>query len=91
LPLFFYFFPLDTERLALLELARQVHQEVKVAEETMETKKSKRKGASGLFIPAGLFIGMGVGWAFDYLVPGMFIGLGAGFFLFALVMVLMRD
>jgi hypothetical protein len=62
--------------------------EIKMAE---ETKESKRKGASGLFIPAGLFIGMGIGWAFDHLVPGMFIGLGAGFLLFALVMVLMRD
>ena len=62
-----------------------------MAEETMETKKSKRKGAAGIFIPAGLFIGMGVGWAFDSFLPGMFIGLGAGFLLFALVMVLMRD
>lgn len=77
--------------LAPSELTRQVHQEIKMAEETMEAKESKRKGASGLFIPAGLFIGMGIGWAFDYLVQGMFIGLGAGFLLFALVMVLMRD
>ena len=56
-----------------------------------ETKKSKRKGASGIFIPAGLFIGMGIGFATDSLVPGMFIGLGAGFLLFALVLVLVRD
>ena len=32
-------------------------------------------GISGVFIPAGLFIGMGVGWAMDHLVQGMFIGL----------------
>lgn len=56
-----------------------------------ETKESKRKGFAGIFIPAGLFIGMGVGFATDSLVPGMFIGLGAGFLLFALAMVLMRD
>ena len=62
-----------------------------MAKETTETKKSKRKGASGIFIPAGIFIGMGVGFATDSLVPGLFIGLGAGFLLFALVMVLMRD
>ncbi len=59
-----------------------------MAEEIMD---SKRRGASGIFIPAGLLIGMGVGFATDNLVPGLFIGLGAGFLLFALVMVLMRD
>lgn len=49
-----------------------------------ETKESKRKGSAGLFIPAGLFIGMGIGWSLDHLVQGMFIGLGIGFLLFAL-------
>jgi hypothetical protein len=45
-----------------------------------EAEDSKRKWSiSGLFIPASLFIGMGIGWAFGYLVQGMFIGLGAGF------------
>ncbi len=33
----------------------------------------------GLFIPAGLFIGMGIGWALGYLVQGLLVGLGAGF------------
>jgi hypothetical protein len=56
-----------------------------------ETKRSKRKGASGIFVPAGLLIGMGVGFATDSLVSGMFVGLGVGLFLFALVMVSMRD
>jgi len=45
-----------------------------------ETEESKRRWeSSGLFIPAGLFIGMGIGWALGYLVQGLFIGLGAGF------------
>jgi len=45
-----------------------------------ETDKSKRGWEiSGLFIPAGLFIGMGIGWAMGYLVQGLLIGLGAGF------------
>jgi len=45
-----------------------------------ETDESKRRWeSSGLFIPAGLFIGMGIGWALGYLVQGLFIGLGAGF------------
>ncbi len=52
---------------------------------TDETGKAKKKWeVSGLFIPAGLFIGMGIGWALGYLVQGLFIGLGAGFLAMAL-------
>lgn len=39
----------------------------------------KKEDRSGLFIPAGLFIGMGIGFLTDQLVGWMFIGLGAGF------------
>jgi len=42
-------------------------------------KPKKHKGVSGVAIPAGLFIGMGIGFALDELVAGLFIGLGAGF------------
>jgi hypothetical protein len=53
---------------------------------TDETEETKNKwAASGLFIPAGLFIGMGIGWALGYLVQGLIIGLGAGFLAMALV------
>ena len=45
----------------------------------------KRKDIAGLLIPAGLFIGMGLGWVFGYLVQGLFIGLGCGFLAMALV------
>lgn len=45
----------------------------------------KRWEISGLFIPAGLFIGMGIGWTLGYLVQGLFIGLGAGFLFMAIV------
>lgn len=45
-----------------------------------------RKGASGLFIPAGVFLGMGIGWIFDYLVQGIFIGIGLGFLAMVIVM-----
>ncbi len=54
-------------------------------------QKKSRKGLSALFIPAGLFLGMGIGFATGNLVPYLFIGLGAGFLLFALVMLLVRD
>lgn len=47
----------------------------------------KRKSAAGLFIPAGLFIGFGIGFILNNVPAGMFIGLGAGFLLFAVVMV----
>jgi len=54
---------------------------------TDETDGKKDKWeVSGLCIPAGLFIGMGIGWALGYLVQGMFVGLGVGF----LGMVLVR-
>ena len=42
-------------------------------------KKSKKDDRSGLFIPAGIFLGMGVGFVIDQLVGGLFIGLGLGF------------
>jgi len=32
-----------------------------------------------LFIPAGLFLGMGAGFLTGQLVAGLFLGLGAGF------------
>ena len=56
-----------------------------------ETKKDKRKNAGGLFIPAGLFIGMGIGWTQGYLVQGTLIGLGVGFLAFAIIMFTARD
>jgi len=50
-----------------------------------EQEPKKRKGVSGLFIPAGIFIGMGIGFATDQLVAGLFIGLGVGFVVAAIV------
>ena len=44
-------------------------------------------GLSGMFIPAGVLMGMGIGWIFGHLVPGMFIGIGAGMFAMAVVYV----
>ena len=48
-----------------------------MTDETEESKKKKE--IAGLLIPAGLFIGMGIGLAIGYLVPGLLIGLGVGF------------
>ncbi len=53
-----------------------------MANEAKEPKK--RRGTSGLFIPAGLFLGLGSGWILGYLVQGLFIGLGVGFLTMAI-------
>jgi hypothetical protein len=53
---------------------------------TESEQPKKHKGVSGLAIPAGLFIGMGIGFVTDELVAGLFIGLGVGF----LVMLVVR-
>lgn len=53
----------------------------------MQSEGSKnRRGVSGLAIPAGIFIGLGVGFLVDNLVAGVLLGLGGGF----LVMLIMR-
>ena len=44
----------------------------------MKNQRGDRKSSAGLSIPAGLFIGMGIGF-FGNFVAWMFIGLGAGF------------
>jgi len=56
-----------------------------------EPTKDKRKTFGGIFIPAGLFIGMGIGWLVDYMAAGLFIGLGAGLAAYAAIMLTGRD
>ncbi len=56
-----------------------------------EPTKDKRKTFGGIFIPGGLFIGLGIGWLMDYLVAGLFIGLGTGLAAYATVMLTGRD
>lgn len=45
-------------------------------------KKKKEKGA--IFIPAGLFLGFGIGFAVNNIPAGFFIGFGAGFAAYAI-------
>ena len=52
--------------------------------ETIEHKK--QKGISGVAVPAGLFIGMGIGYLIDNFTAGLYLGLGGGF----LVMIILR-
>lgn len=44
-----------------------------------KTKKEKKEDIAGLFIPAGLFIGMGIGFVYNEIVGGVLLGLGIGF------------
>ena len=46
---------------------------------TQSEQPKKGKGVTGLAIPAGLFIGMGVGFLVDSIVAGVLIGIGGGF------------
>lgn len=41
--------------------------------------RDRSDGWSGLFIPAGLFIGLGIGFIVGQVVGGVLLGLGAGF------------
>ncbi len=50
-----------------------------------KTKQNKKEGSpGGLFIPAGILLGFGIGFAVGNIPAGMFIGLGAGFLAFAI-------
>jgi len=62
----------------------------KVVNEERAKNRKERREMGGLFIPAGLFLGMGFGFLIDNLVGGLFIGLGAGFLLFALTSLLKK-
>ena len=46
---------------------------------TQSEQPKKRQGATGLAIPAGLFIGMGVGFIIDNITAGTLLGIGGGF------------
>ncbi len=59
-----------------------------VKQEKVKQKKERDQGA--LFIPAGLFLGMGLGFVFYNFIGGLFLGLGTGFLLFAIVNILKK-
>jgi hypothetical protein len=55
-----------------------------VAKKSTEKSIRKRDDRAGLFIPAGLILGLGFGFLFKSIPAFLFLGLGAGFLLFAL-------
>jgi hypothetical protein len=52
-------------------------------EEQKINREKNKAGRGGLFIPAGLFLGFGIGFLLNNVLAGMFIGLGVGFAAFA--------
>jgi hypothetical protein len=50
----------------------------------MPDKKKKEGDKSGLYIPAGLFLGMGIGFLTSQIEAGIFLGLGIGFLAMAI-------
>jgi len=49
--------------------------------------KPRKEKDAGIFIPGGLFVGMGAGFLYGNLPAGLFLGLGLGFILFGATMV----
>jgi len=59
----------------------------------MSTKPDDQKkqwNIAGVAIPAGLFIGMGVGFLIGNITAGLFLGLGGGFLAMMIGMLIMR-
>ena len=52
--------------------------------------KDKKSEPAALFIPAGVLIGIGMGFAYDNVPAGTMIGLGAGFLVMAVIMLLRK-
>ncbi|MBN2458945.1 hypothetical protein JXB28_01555 [Candidatus Woesearchaeota archaeon] len=49
----------------------------------------ERRNAGALFIPAGIFIGMGYGFFLGNIAGGLFVGMGFGFVAFAITNIIM--
>ena len=56
-----------------------------------EQPKKRKSGVTGVAIPAGLLIGIGVGFLVDEIVAGTMIGLGCGFLLMIIVRAILGE
>jgi len=59
-----------------------------MSSQSEETKK--QWGVTGVAIPAGLFIGMGVGFLIGNITAGIFLGLGGGFLVMMIGMLILQ-
>jgi hypothetical protein len=58
---------------------------------TQSGEPKKPRGATGVAIPAGLLIGMGVGFLVDNVVAGVLLGLGGGFLVMMILRIIVGD
>ncbi len=59
----------------------------------MSTKSEEQKkqwGITGVAIPGGLFIGMGIGFLIGNVTAGLFLGLGGGFLAMMIGMLILQ-
>ena len=56
-----------------------------------QSEEEKRQwGISGVAIPGGVLLGLGIGFLVDDIVAGILIGLGGGFFVMMIGMVILQ-
>jgi hypothetical protein len=53
-------------------------------------EQKKQWGITGVAIPAGLFIGMGIGYLIGNITAGIFLGLGGGFLVMLIGMLILQ-
>ena len=53
-------------------------------------EEKKQWGVTGVAIPAGILIGLGIGFLMDDIVPGVLIGLGVGFLFMMFGMIILQ-
>ena len=53
-------------------------------------EEKKQWGVTGVAIPAGILIGLGIGFLMDDIVPGILIGLGVGFLSMMIGMIILQ-
>ena len=57
---------------------------------TQSDDQKKHWNITGVAIPAGLFIGMGVGFLIGNITAGLFLGLGGGFLAMMIAMLILH-
>ena len=56
-----------------------------------QSENEKRQwNITGVAIPAGVLLGLGIGFLVDNITAGMFIGLGSGFLVMMVVMLILQ-
>ena len=57
---------------------------------TQSEEQKKQWGITGVAVPAGLFIGMGIGFLIGNITAGIFLGLGGGFLVMLIGMLILQ-